>query len=151
MVFCPTQGYACQPASSCTLFVEELSYMCRCVRSDIRKLGGTRPLAIFYQFSHIRALQALYPQHEWLPWKFVANSRSFFATRENRAIFLRWAGKQLGVCDWTDWYRISTTQVDDLGGESMMNTYYSGSLINALRDCFPVRPRFSAILLRFLA
>lgn len=113
---------------------------------DIRMLGGTRVLAAHYQFSHIRALKALYPAHEWLPWRFVATSRSHFASRENRLLFFDWAARQLQVSQLSDWYRVHSKQIDELAGDAFLASYYNGSLANALRDCFPVRLRRAVAL-----
>ena len=104
-------------------------------------LGATRPLARFYQFSLIKALKALYPEHEWLEWRFHQTSRSYFAERENRISFFTWAMKQLQLRHLSEWYGVSNSQVAELGGEALLVTYSSNSLAKALMDCFPVRRR----------
>jgi hypothetical protein len=51
--------------------------------------------------------------------------------------FLEAVGKQLGVVNMDDWYLITKTHVSELGGAKMLNTYYKGSLSNALLTLFP--------------
>jgi hypothetical protein len=53
-------------------------------------------------------LSVLYPEYEWLPWKFVRSPVNFWSDSHNKKKFLDWAGKQLGVKEFSDWYKVST-------------------------------------------
>lgn len=48
-----------------------------------------------------------------------------------------WIGQRLGVEKQSDWYHISTESVFALGGESVLNRYYSSSLQFALQELYP--------------
>jgi hypothetical protein len=50
-----------------------------------------------------RMLSALYPEFDWSPWQFVNRSHNIFENRK----FFDWAGEQLGLKHWTDWYNVS--------------------------------------------
>lgn len=113
------------------------------MHSDVRALGATRPLALFYQYSLIRALQDVYPEHEWLPWKFIQSPRSFFGVQENRLAFFTWAAKQLEVRELADWYNITPSQLAPMGGDGLIRSLYGGSMHAAMLDVFPVRSSFN--------
>jgi hypothetical protein len=52
-------------------------------------------------------LSAVYPEHEWLPWKFVNIPKHFWNDIKNQKSFFDWAGKQLGVKELSDWKKVS--------------------------------------------
>ena len=52
-------------------------------------------------------LAAVYPDYEWLLWKFGILPKQFRNDETNARKFLEWAGKQLGVQDLDDWNKIS--------------------------------------------
>jgi hypothetical protein len=60
-----------------------------------------------YNGSPSSLLSAVYPDHEWLPWKFEKTSKNFWDQPTNQRSFMEWAGKQLQIKDMNDWYKIS--------------------------------------------
>jgi len=63
---------------------------------DIHEHGGVRLLNGYYNDSPYQALQTIYPQHNWLGWKFGLAPKGFWDKRENTEQFLGWLGNQLG-------------------------------------------------------
>jgi hypothetical protein len=59
-----------------------------------------------YKYPH-ELLSALYPEHDWLPWKFDKCPRNFWDNVNNQRKFMDWAGKQLNVKEMSDWYNVS--------------------------------------------
>ncbi len=51
---------------------------------------------------------SIYSEHEWLPWKFTGTPKNFWKDVNNVTKFLDWAGKNLGVKQYEDWYKIMT-------------------------------------------
>ena len=49
--------------------------------------------------SPFQALQAAYPEHEWLPWKFSNTPKGFWEKKENQKKFFDWLGKEIGYKD----------------------------------------------------
>src|SRR5690348_9510194 len=47
-------------------------------QEDIHKYGGSRLLNGYYSDSPSKALQSVYPEHEWMMWKFGQTSKSFW-------------------------------------------------------------------------
>jgi hypothetical protein len=53
-------------------------------------------------------LSGVYPEFDWLPWKFEKTPKNFWVDMKNQRKFLDWAGKQLGIKEMSDWYKISS-------------------------------------------
>jgi hypothetical protein len=60
-----------------------------------------------YEDSLYQLLVAMYPEHDWLPWRFALVPRIFWDDAKNQRKVLEWAGKQLGVKQFSDWYEIT--------------------------------------------
>ena len=51
-------------------------------------------------------LSTVYPDHNWLPWKFNAVPKHYWREMKNQKQYLEWAGKQLNTKEMSDWYKI---------------------------------------------
>jgi hypothetical protein len=75
-------------------------------------------------------LSTLYPEYNWLPWKFENSPRNFWDDVKNQRNFLDWASKEFKIQDMSDWYRVTQKDLIDIGGSSLLGKYnYSPSLI----------------------
>eukprot|EP01122_Echinamoeba_exundans_P002218 TRINITY_DN12180_c0_g1_i1.p1 TRINITY_DN12180_c0_g1~~TRINITY_DN12180_c0_g1_i1.p1 ORF type:complete len:350 (-),score=32.11 TRINITY_DN12180_c0_g1_i1:5-1054(-) len=72
-------------------------------------IGGL--LKLKYGNSLRRALAAVYPEHEWLEWRFQRSSPSWLSSPVTALRCLEWLGKQLGVQSLEGWYSVSKTDV----------------------------------------
>ena len=54
-------------------------------------------------------LTEVYPEYEWLPWKFDRCVTNYWTDIKNVRKFMDWAGKQLNVKEMSDWYNVSFT------------------------------------------
>lgn len=70
-------------------------------------LGGVT-LLHKYSDSLILLFPAIYPEYEWLPWRFSYCPKSYWDNEQNVKKFLDWAGKELGVKDISDWSKVPT-------------------------------------------
>jgi hypothetical protein len=70
----------------------------------------------------------MYPEHEWLEWKFVSVPSKLWAKEATRKKFMKWAGSQLGVNSMEDWYSITTRQIVELGGRCIHFTQFNVEL-----------------------
>jgi hypothetical protein len=52
-------------------------------------------------------LSTVYPEYEWLPWKFVRSQNQFWNDPKNQRKFMDWAGKQLQIKEMSDWYKVT--------------------------------------------
>ena len=59
--------------------------------------------------SFVDLLTQVYPEYDWLPWKFAQCPRNYWNDINNVRKFMNWAAKQLNVKKMSDWYTISHT------------------------------------------
>jgi hypothetical protein len=52
-------------------------------------------------------LSKIYPEYDWLPWKFNITSNGFWSDKKNQRNFMEWVAKQLQYKDKEDWYNVS--------------------------------------------
>ncbi len=67
--------------------------------------AGVGGLLKKYQGSPSKLLAEVFPEHNWLPWKFNI-SRHYLDNPQNQRIFLDWVGKQHNVKEMHDWYKL---------------------------------------------
>src|SRR5689334_11764989 len=61
----------------------------------ILKHGGLSLLREYYNNSLSQALQTLYPEHNWLPWRFWQAPKGCWENKRNQKQFFDWLGEQL--------------------------------------------------------
>ena len=52
-------------------------------------------------------LSKVFPEYEWLPWKFLHSPLNFWNDVEWQKKFVNWAGKELNIKEMSDWYKIN--------------------------------------------
>ena len=57
--------------------------------------------------SPVKILESMFPEHEWLPWKFENGAKHFWSDIKNQQRFMEWAGKELKIKELSDWYNVS--------------------------------------------
>ena len=57
------------------------------------------------------ALQDVYPQHHWLPWKFNKLPLGYWEDIRNQKEFMDWLSEDLKIKDLKDWYKVSLKQI----------------------------------------
>jgi hypothetical protein len=73
---------------------------------DLIELGGSHILVKLYEGSCYRLLSTVYPEHEWLPWRFETTPRNFWNEPINCRSFLDWAKPKLYIKNDEDWFEI---------------------------------------------
>jgi hypothetical protein len=103
-------------------------------RSDITSISGT---SLFNQHgdSYVRALEYVFPEYTWLPWRFEFCPRNFWEDLKNVQNFVEWVAVQLGVHSSDDWYNVSYAQFIALGGKTAITKF--GTLYNLLSTLYP--------------
>jgi hypothetical protein len=87
---------------------------------DFENVGCAHLLSTYYNCSPSLLLHTLYPEYNWLPWKFSHIPKNFWTDNKNKKQFLDWAGNQLGIKDYSDWYKVVSADIRDLGGENLL-------------------------------
>lgn len=96
---------------------------------------GGRGLVERYRNSHMELLKAVFPEYDWLPWRFSNTPRKTLASEEilNKAILF--TEDSLNIKTPTDWYRISEAELNELGvGRFLLR---DGKLVEALKRRYP--------------
>jgi hypothetical protein len=89
------------------LKIKEFSDWYKVTYNDIIKMGGSYLLLTKFGNSPSLLLSTVYPEYDWLPWKFYKGPKNFWTDLKNQRKFLDWAGKQLNVKDFSDWYSVT--------------------------------------------
>ena len=80
---------------------------------DLLKLGGHR-MVKQYDSSISKILAAVYPDYDWLPWKFDLCPHNYWDDIKNQKKFIEWARKELKIKEMSDWYHVSTQVIEAL-------------------------------------
>jgi hypothetical protein len=89
-----------------------------------------------YNNSLIEVIESIYPNYKWLPWKFDQMIRGYWNQMENQTEFMNWLGKELGFKTLDDWYKVSHKDIQEKGGEGLLNKY-GRSTFNLLSSIYP--------------
>jgi len=100
----------------------------------IRKIGDTM-IQECYGGSLIRALQAIYPTHEWKIWRFIELPKKYWSCSKNVEAYLKWLSVELGIIRMEDWHNVTSSQIYHLKGEVVCKKY--GGLFSLLSFYFP--------------
>ena len=60
-----------------------------------------------YKGSLVALLKSMYPENDWLPWKFASCPQNYWDDLKNQRKFMDWAGKELKIKEQSDWYKIT--------------------------------------------
>src|SRR5688500_6705904 len=76
---------------------------------DFQDNKGGRLLQDHYSNSPSRALQVIYPEHDWMLWRFVKSPVAYLEKIhvDKKKQLLDWLGNTLSIRELDDWYRIS--------------------------------------------
>ena len=69
-------------------------------------MGGITLLQL-HNDSLLQLLSSLYPDYEWLPWKFHKSPKNFWDDLRNIRKFMDFSGKELGIKEMNDWHNVS--------------------------------------------
>lgn len=106
-------------------------------REVIQKHGGAGLLRSFYNDSPAKALQEIYPEHNWMPWKFRHVTKGLWDKRDHQKQFFEWLGKELGYHSMDNWYSVTREDIDKHGGSGLLNAYFGNSPSRALQEIYP--------------
>ena len=75
---------------------------------ELKKIGDARiSLLLAENTSLYNVISSVYPEYEWLPWRFEKVPKHYWDSLENQRKFIEWAGKELQIKEMSDWYNVS--------------------------------------------
>jgi hypothetical protein len=106
---------------------------------DVNDSGGAGLLSAKYNRSVYQALQAVYPEHKWIGWKFSTLPTGFWDDYQNRRDFFDSMIKNLGISidRPENLKKITTKHVKQHGGAWMLAKFYNNSVSDAISDIYP--------------
>ena len=81
------------------------------IKQFIENYGNT--ILKYYNYSPYALMTTIYPDYEWLPWKFLHAPTKYWNYIENQRKYMNWLGKQLNVNKYEDWYKISVSDIKE--------------------------------------
>jgi hypothetical protein len=116
---------------------------------DFVEIGGSTLLITHYNSSPLLLLSEMFPNYEWLPWKFQKSPPNYWNDVKNQRKFLEWAAKQLNITELNDWHNVTNNvtfnlktshfdQIQDfiaIGGGYLLKKY--SSLLRLLASVYP--------------
>lgn len=98
----------------------DLSAWYKVSREQYRQLGLIPLLDRFYNNSLYKLLMAVYPEHNWLPWKFVKLPKNAFSDPEIIEKALAHVESELNLTSPRDWRRVKLEHLKSLGIEELV-------------------------------
>lgn len=93
--------------------------------SDFKKNYGN---GLVCTTTPISLLQAVYPEHSWMPWKFKKTPDGFWTSLDNQRNYMDWLGNVLGFTTREDWYNIKQTDFVNNGGDGLLKRNYTNTI-----------------------
>eukprot|EP01127_Copromyxa_protea_P021077 TRINITY_DN7155_c0_g1_i1.p1 TRINITY_DN7155_c0_g1~~TRINITY_DN7155_c0_g1_i1.p1 ORF type:complete len:593 (-),score=123.15 TRINITY_DN7155_c0_g1_i1:168-1946(-) len=78
----------------------------------------------------------VYPEYEWIPWKFHRVPQNFWQDQQNHVKYFNHMAIEKNLTSLNDWYKISLKDFC-ASGRSLLSSYYGSSYINALKSIYP--------------
>lgn len=100
----------------------------------IRSNYGHSVLINIYNGSPVYFITSVYPEHDWIEWKFNQVRQGYWDNVENHKKFVIWLGNLLGYTKPEDWYKTSIKQIADNGGAGLLSAYYDNSPITFVNE-----------------
>jgi hypothetical protein len=99
----------------------------------ISNYGGSGILAK-YGKSPSKMLQAIYPSHNWIAWKFKQVSKRYWDLEKSQKEFVEWLSPLLHIKDLNDWYRVSLQNIERVASGTAFNKFDKAEI---LRNVYP--------------
>lgn len=84
------------------------------------------------------ALMKVYPEHNWVSWKFNKAAKGVWNSSDNIKQFLSELSQQLSIQTLDDWYRVDKTQLEKMGAITLRKKYKG--LYSLLKEQYPHHP-----------
>ena len=83
-------------------------------------MGGSTLLNRLYKGSPALLLPAVYPEYNWLPWKFFKTPKNYWNDDLNKIKFVHYLAKALNINNLEDWYNVTTKDLRKHGASTLL-------------------------------
>lgn len=108
-----------------------------CTTTVLKRSKLNSMLTRVYNSSLIDMLKDLYPDQNWLPWKFVSAPNTFWADDANVRWFFDWFEQKEGITKPEDWYNVVVKSIVEVGGRSVLYRRFGGGPRQAAMYLYP--------------
>ena len=102
----------------------------------IQSYGGDGLLTKMSGHSPPKLVMSVYPEHNWLPWKFGKVPVGYWNTKDNQRKFMDWFATQSGIYCMEHWQSITKKQIVKKGGEGLL-AKHKNSISRLLMYVYP--------------
>lgn len=102
----------------------------------MKKPCGRTVLGSLYNNSLPKALEEVYPNHEWHWWKFPRTPADYWLTREHQRRFFDWLAAKQGLKSLDEFYQLTAANATANGAEQLMALHHD-SIFSALSFAYP--------------
>ena len=103
---------------------------------DVLHKGAFGIVRRYYGGSLMRALVEVYADYEWQLWRFESPPRSYWEDPLKHRQYFDWFAQEFKIEAPTDWFRVTTTEVETSGGGGLLFQFQQ-SLTRALLSTYP--------------
>ena len=107
---------------------------------DFNNNYGSGLLSSYYKGSPLTFVNSVFPDIDWLPWKFIIVANKYWKEKENQKLYADWLGKKLGYKTEEDWYKITGKDFRNNYGGGLLASYYKGSPSLFVTSIYPDYP-----------
>ena len=98
--------------------------------------NGYQRIVQFYNNSLLQTLKSIYPEINWLPWKFKKVPNGFWDRAANQKMFMDSVGKDLSLKSLSEWQNVTKATIIEKGGRGLLEQYRF-SMIELLGSLYP--------------
>ena len=106
-------------------------------QKDIYNNYGNGLLTTHYNGSPYNMFMTIYPNYNWLVWKFKCVPKNYWQNKKNQKEYMEWLGKELGYTTMDDWYKITCEDIINNYGSTLLSGYYNSSPIKLVIEMYP--------------
>ena len=90
-----------------------------------------------YRNSPLMFLKGIFPDTEWLPWRFGSVAKGYWNNIQNHIKYAEWLGKTLDYKNMDDWYKLTVKDIRKHRGSGLLADKYRDSPYLFLKSVFP--------------
>lgn len=94
-------------------------------------------LSNYYKLSPTRMVTSIFPEFDWKIWKFQMTPMGYWEDDKNKIEYLKWFENELNITSEKDWYKISINQFKARNGNTLISTYFRGSVVKVVEFLYP--------------
>ncbi len=120
------------------LKLQDLKDWCNVSVTELYRRKGYHLINDIYDGSLWKTLSAVYPEYKkWKIWMFETQNVQYWQDSRIQRDYFDWLQTVLAIYTQEQWYQITPHDVHAQGGFPLLNKFYKGSVINALRAVYP--------------